>query len=531
LLAAVAASFLVACLNIANLMLIRATARSREAGIRSALGATRLAIFRSVFIESALLAVGGALGGIALAWAALEGISSIATTGLPRLEEVQLDFNVLLAAAALTAAAMLTFGLLPALRLTRVDPERALEAGGRSATDSANRMRGRNLLVSAEVGLSVTLMIVAGLLLVSFVRLNGVERGFDSTNVVTAEIGLPTVRYQDNDSRLRFWKALRAELTAAQGVRDAGFTSVLPLLGNFFGSTAIREGEQPAAEDQPGVQYRFISVGYLDAIGVPILRGRNLTADDYERSSAIVSERTAGLLWGDANPIGRRFHWNEPDNLFEVVGVVPDVPSVDLETEPGPIVYRPLPGTGDGYQVTSYASVALRMAGNPDTAASILRRAVASLDPDLAISRLQTMEQIEDASVGGRRFQLYLVGAFGVASLLIAVLGIYSVLAYAVSARHHELAMRIALGASRSDVFSLVLGQGMRPVLVGIGLGLAGAIALGRMLSSLLFGVAPNDATTIAVVVAVTCVAAFVASLLPARRATGTSVLAVLRYE
>jgi hypothetical protein len=306
---------------------------------------------------------------------------------------------------------------------------------------------------------------------------------------------------------------------------------MLPLLGNFFGSTAIREGEQPAAEDQQSVQYRFVSEGFLEAIGVPVLRGRLLTADDYERNSAIVSERTARLLWDDANPLGRRFHWNEPDNLFEVIGVVRDVPSVDLAIEPAPIVYRPLTATGGGDEVTSYASVAVRMEGSPDTAASILRRAVAALDPDLAISRVQTMEQIEHASVGSRRFQLYLVGAFGAASLLIAVIGIYSVLAYAVSARRHELAMRIALGASRSNVFSLVLGQGMRPVLFGIALGLAGAAALGRLLSSLLFGVTSTDPTTITVVVMVTCLAALLASILPARKATGTSVLAVLRYE
>ncbi|HUF73299.1 MAG TPA: ABC transporter permease [Gammaproteobacteria bacterium] len=435
-------------------------------------------------------------------------------------------------AAAVTVAAMLVFGLIPALKLMRTDPERALETGGRSAIDSAGRMRGRQALVSAELALSVTLMIVAGLLVASFMRLNAVERGFDSTNVVTAEVSLPFVRYQDNDSRRRFWDGLRAELIAAPGVVEAGFTSVLPLRGNFFGSTAIREGEQPPAEEQPRVQYRFISEGYLSAIGVPLLRGRYLTANDYENSgAAVISERTARLLWGDENPLGRRFHWNQPELPFEVVGVVPDVPSVNLETEPNPIVYRPMTATGSGYQVTTLASIALRMAGQPSTGPSILRRAVASLDKDLALSRLQTLEQIESASVGERRFQLYLVGGFGISSLLIAALGIYSVLAYAVSVRHHELAMRMALGARRGRVLALVLRQGMRPVLVGIGLGVVGAIALGRLLSSLLFGVAPTDATTIATVVAVTLTTALLASVLPARRAAGTSVLRALRYE
>jgi putative ABC transport system permease protein len=531
LLAAVGAAFLVACLNIANLMLVRATARSREAGIRSALGATRLAIFRSVFIESALLALAGAAGGVVLAVAALGAFRSLAATMLPRVDALELDWFVLVAAIGLTVVAMLIFGLFPALRLTRVDPERALESGGRSSTDSAGRMRGRQVLVSVEVGLSVMLMIVVGLLVASFLRIDATERGFDSTNVVTGEVSLPYVRYRNGDGLLRFWNALRRELTAAPGVVDAGFTSVLPLRGNFFGSTAIREGEAPPAEEQPSVQYRFISEGYLAAMGIPLLRGRYLTEDDYARNSAVISERTARLLWGDENPIGRRFHWNDPGNLFEVVGVVPDVPSIDLETEPTPIVYRPLTGTGDGNQVTSQAAIALRMSGSPESGASILRRAVASLDKEVAISRLQTMDQIESASVGERRFQLYLVGTFGVASLLIAALGIYSVLAYAVSARLHELAMRMALGARSSSVFSLVLKQGMRPVLVGILLGVAGAIAAGRMLSSLLFGVSPTDATTIVTVVAVTLGAALLASVLPARRAAGTSVLRILRYE
>jgi putative ABC transport system permease protein len=531
LLAAVAAAFLVACLNVANLMLVRATARSREAGIRSALGATRLAIFRSVFIESVLLALAGAAGGIALAWTALKGVKSLAVTGLPRLAEVQLDWTVLAAAVALTVIAVLAFGLVPALKLTRIDPERALETGSRCVTETSGRIRGRQLLVAVEVALSVTLSIVAGLLLVSFVRLGAVDRGFDSTNVVTAEVSLPAVRYPDNESRLQFWNALRAELTAAPGTTEAGLTSALPLRGNYFGSTAIREGERPPAEEQLIVQYRFISEGYLSAIGIPLLRGRYLNEDDYDRNSAVVSERTARLLWGDANPIGRRFHWNDPEHPFEVVGVVPDVPSIDLETAPTPIVYRPFAAAGDGALVISSSSIAVRLDGNLTAGASILRRAVKSLDPDLAISRLQTMEQIESASVRSRRFQLYLVGSFGLASLLIAALGIYSVLAYAVSARHHELAMRMALGAHRRSVLSFVLKQGLRPVLAGIGLGLIGAIALGRMLSGFLYGVAPTDATTFAVVVAVTLLAAVLASVFPARRAVRTSVLTVLRYE
>jgi ABC-type antimicrobial peptide transport system permease subunit len=237
------------------------------------------------------------------------------------------------------------------------------------------------------------------------------------------------------------------------------------------------------------------------------------------------------LLWGDENPLGRRFHWNQPDLLFEVVGVVADVHSVNLETDPVPIVYRPLTATGSGFFVMTYGAIAVQMEGAASLGASVIREAVAAIDRDIAVANLQTLEQIESASVGERRLQLYLVAAFGIASLIIAALGIYSVLAYATSTRSHELAMRMALGAARTNVLLLVLCQGMQPVLIGVAFGLTAAIAFGRMLESLLFEVSPTDTLTLATVVAVTLIAAVLASVLPARRAARTPLLSALRYE
>lgn len=531
LLAAVAVALIVACLNIANLMLVRATARVRETGIRSALGATRVTIFRTVFVEGTVLATLGAMIGIALAIVALRLFASAAPASLPRVDDVGLDWTALLIAVGLTVTATLVFGLVPAFRLTRVDPERALEASARSDARFGGSMHGRQTLVSVEVGLSVVLMVIAGLLLASFVRLGEVERGFDAANVLTADVNLPAARYSDQASRLNFWNGLRAELLEAPGVSAAGVTSVVPLRGNFFGSTALREGEQPPDAEHPGVQYRFVTEGYFEAMGIPVVRGRRLTRDDYGGLAAVVSQQTANLLWGDESPIGRRFHWNQPELLFEVVGVVPDVHSLNLETDPTPIVYRPITGAGDGFSVVTFGTVSLRLDGGASIGVSALRSALAQLDPDIAVSNVQTMEQIEKASVAERRLQLFLVGAFGLASLVIAVLGIYSVLAYATSTRRHELALRMTLGADRRNVLALVMSQGLKPVLIGIGLGLVASIAVGQLLEALFFEVAPTDARTLMTVVVVTLAAAVLASLLPARRAASAPLMTAIRDQ
>lgn len=532
LLAAVGSMLLVACLNIANLMFVRATNRSGEAALRAALGATKLAIFRSIFIESTLLAGAGAVAGIALAWATLATVKAAAAAVLPRIAEVEISVPVLAVAVVLTILSTLAFGLLPAVMLTRVDPQTSLREAGRSSTNGHRRMLGRQILITAEVGLSVAVLIIAGLLLASFLRLDSVDRGFDASNVLTAEVSLPAIRYfGDNDQVTRFWNGLLDELESSRGVVSAGITSFLPLRGNLWGSTAIREGEQPPASEHPSVQYRFVSAGYFRALGLPLLAGRALEVYDYDRNSAVVSEGTARLLWGDANPIGRRFHWADPDLLFEVVGVVPDVPSQDLATTPTPIVYRPFTASGDGSIAITAAAVAIRTEGDPSPAAPLLRRAVASLDPELSISNVQTMQQVESASLGERRFQLLLIGAFAVASLSIAGIGIYAVLAYVVTARTHELAMRMALGAQRSRIMSLVIRQGMRPVLAGLIIGVPAAVAVGRAIASLLYAVEPTDQATLAAVVAVTLLAALAAAVLPARRAARPSLLESLRHR
>jgi putative ABC transport system permease protein len=508
---------------------VRAAARTGEASVRAALGAPRFAIFRGVLIESVLLACAGTVAGIALAAAAVTAFKAFGAAALPRAQDVTIDGGVLAIAVGLALLCTVTVGLVPAIRMTRTEPQDALRSAGRAVGDSPRARRFRQLLVAAEVALSVGLLIAAGLLLTSFARLGAVERGFDAANVLTASIGLPQTRYPDDDARAAFQRELLGDLRSRPGIVAAGMTSALPLRGRNWGSSAVAEGTSPPLADRPSVDYRFVSEGYLEAMGIPILQGRAFRASDFGRDVAVLSEGTAKLLWPDGDFVGRRFHRGTPDELFEVVGIVPDVHSTDLAQQPTPIVYTPVKTTM-GF-VFPVASIAIRAQGNPEAAVGMLRAAVAALDRELAIASVRTMTEIERASLAQRRFQLALVVVFGSATLVIAALGIYSLLAYTVASRTQEIAVRIALGAQPPRVRAMVLREGLRPVTVGLALGIGGALLLGRLLSSLLFEVAPTDPATFTAVAAVTLAAAFLAAWVPARRAARTPLLTALRYE
>jgi predicted permease len=531
LLAAVAAALVVACINIANLMLVRATTRSREAGVRVALGASRLAIFRGVLIESVLLAAAGAAAGVGAAAAALKLFTALAGTALPRADAVTLDGTALIVALVLAFTATVAVGLVPAVRLTRVDPQEVLREGSRGLTDAPGRRRVTRALVTLEVALSVSLLTVAGLLLTSFMRIDSVKRGFEPSNVLTAQIGLPRVRYPDDSSKLAFYSALQRELDAQPGVAGVGVTSALPLAGNNWGSTVTPEGMRLAPEQRLGVDYRFVSPGYLEAMGIRLLAGRSVEDRDDGRFVAVLSESVVRRYWPEGDVVGRRFVRGDPGpqgNVFEIIGVVPDVHSADLTTEPKPLVYVPLSA---GFGVWPMVSIAVRTERDPAMAAELVRRTVAALDPELAVSRIRTMSEVEGASLRQRRFQLILAVAFGAASLLIAALGTYSVVAYDVARRAHDISLRMALGADARRVAAGVLKHGMQPVVIGVLAGVSVAIVLGRYLTSLLFDVSPADPATLAGVCAVTLVAALLASWLPARRAARASPVEALRHS
>jgi len=530
LLAGVFAALLVACFNIANLMLARGTRRAREAAVRGALGAPRIAIFRGALIESALLGAGGAIGGVIVALVGIGTFVSIISASLPRARAIELDGSVLSLIALLALGSTVAFGLLPALRATRIDPQRTLRAGGRSFTDTAERGRASQALVSLEVALSTSLLVIAGLLLTSFVRLEGVERGFSADNVLTAGVSLPFARYPNDDARLAFYESLLGRLEQAPGVVAAGVTSALPLTGNNWGSTAMPLGVNLPAEERPFVQYRFISPGYLEAMGIPILAGRSFEPREYGDYVAVISERTALAVWGEPRPIGRRFHMGDSDeHSYEVIGIVPDVPSEDLAAVPVPLVYVPLAATPG--LVFPTASISVRTIGDPIAAVGFLREIVRTLDPSLALASVRTMREVEAETLGERRFQLVLAIAFGGASLLIAALGTYAMLSYGVAARASELAVRLALGAPAAAIRRLVLRRGMRPVLIGLAAGIVVALVCGRFLSSLLYAVVPGDPATLATVAAIMLAAALLACWVPARRAARMHLVETLRCE
>ncbi|HEX5047505.1 MAG TPA: ADOP family duplicated permease [Gammaproteobacteria bacterium] len=527
LLAAVAAAFAVACLNIANLMLARAKVRSREVGIRAALGASRFAIFRGVLVESSILAAAGAAAGVIIAASALAWLRSAAAT-LPRVEELRIDMPALLAALALTAIATLVIGTLPAIRMTRAAPQESLRVARGAVGDSPRGARFRQSLVVAEVGLTVGLLVAAGLLLTSFVRLNAVDRGFDPTNVLTAQIGLPAATYRDNAAKLAFYDALLADARGRPGARAAGVTSALPLRGRSWGAEAVPAGTDPPVQERLEVDYRYVSAGYLEAIGVRLVAGRTLEPTDMGRKVAVLSAATARALWPEGGAVGRRFYNGAPDDTFEVVGVVSDAYSSSLEADPTPLVYEPLTAT---FFVFTPVSIAIRTSGEPLAAVAMLRSAVAALDPTLALSRIETMAAIDDAALAARRFQMLLVAAFAAAALLIASLGSYSVLAYSVATRTQEIAMRMALGADQGTIVAMVLRQGLKPVLIGLLAGIAAALALGRFLAGMLYGVEPSDPATLLSVVGVILISALIASWVPAWRAANAPPLEALRDQ
>jgi putative ABC transport system permease protein len=522
---AVGIAFLAACVNIANLMLARATTKTRETAVRTAIGASRVAIFRTVIVESAVLALAGTALGVALGAIFLEGFIRLAPPGVPRLDEIAMDWTALLAGVALFTIATLAFGVLPAVRTARADPYEGLRASSPSFSDGGGRLR--QGLVSIEVALSVTLLVAAGLLLASFGRLQGVDRGFDAGGVLTANFNLPAASYGDREARLRFYDALVERLEGAPGIVAAGVTSLLPLRGRQWGGLAVPEGANTPPEEALQVQYRWVSPNYFRAMGLPLRAGRPILPDDRNRVVAVVSESIARTLWPQADAVGRRFSRGDGQELTEIVGVVPDVHTETLEGERTPIVYAPLWEP----QGVPPSTIVVRTLGDARAAAGPLREAVAALDRDLPLSNVQTMHQVEAEVLAERRLQLLLMTAFAAASLLLAGIATYSVLAYAIVRRTREMAIRMALGAPGAQVRAMVFREGIQPVLAGVAIGVTAALLAGQLLSGLLYAVRPTDPVTFAAVVAVTLSAAAFACWLPARRLARTPLLNALRDE
>jgi predicted permease len=533
LLGAVGLVLLIACANAANLLLARATARQREIAVRTALGAGRSRLVRQMLTESLLIALIGGVCAIAIAVVGVRTLVALLPAGFPRADTIHVNAAVFAFTLLVALATGVLFGLAPALQAARTDVQDTLRAGGRGAGGSRGHLRLRSVLVVGEVSLACLLLIGAGLMLRSFVNLLRADPGFRPEHLLTARVSLPDATYKPLET-LRFWGRLAESLNSVAGIRAAGVGTDLPWTGyddNIGGFTI--EGKKPPADQEFHARYHVASPGYFRAMGIPLVRGRFFTAGDNMKGTPamIVNRSMARRYWPNEDALGKRItfddHPKEKD-WMTIVGIVgdvkdkPDSPAAEMALW-WPIDQTPVSVNG--------MAVAVRGSSEPALLANDLRRAVRQLDPTLAVANISSMDDIADANVSTPRFALFLVALFAGLALTLAAIGIYGVISYAVSQRTQEFGLRMALGAQPGDVRRLVLRQGVKLALAGVALGLVGALALGRVLWSLLYQVSAADPVTFASVSAIAIAVAVLACYLPARRATAVDPANALRSE
>ncbi|HEY7211320.1 MAG TPA: ADOP family duplicated permease, partial [Bryobacteraceae bacterium] len=530
LLGAVALLLLIACVNIANLLLAKATARSRELRIREALGASRSRIVRLVLVESLLLALGGTAFGLLLAGWGLTLIRAAEIARVPRLSEVHLNGWVLAVALLLAVASAVCSGLVPAVQSSSGNISAALREDDRAQTASRGQSRLRAALVIAEVALAMILLVGAGLLTRSFGKLLTVERGFSTSKRVIAAINLPATY---NDARAaHVTRGLLERVRALRGVRAAGVVNSKPIVGwdpgMEFGAS---DSALSLSSAVPWASWRFVSTGYFPAMGISLLKGRDFSDDDFryrEVRHVIISTAIAEMLWPGQDPIGHHmFLWKGQGNkLAEVIGVVANTRDHGLDADPTRIVYIPFMG-----QTSSPVQLIVHSSYSPSRLASALRAILASIEPGVPVSEVETLDDLVTHSLGSQQLNTVLLSTFALLALLLTLSGIYAVLSYAVARRTQEIGIRVALGASHRGILALVFRQGMRPVFAGIAVGIAGSLGLTHLLSSLLFQINPVDLPSYFCVTLLIVVAALLACLLPARRALRVDPLIALRNE
>ncbi len=523
---AVALVLLIACANVANILLARAGAREREIAVRMAMGASRRRIVRQLLTESVLMsALGGALG-VLLAWIAVTVVAKLGPASISQLSRARVDLGVLAFTAGIVLVTGLVFGTAPALAASRPDMYETLKEGGRSAADSRRRSRLRSALVAAEVAIALVLMVGASLLLGSLLRLQRANPGFNPEGVLTASVTLPQARYANPEQRVEFFRALMERVNAVPGVQAAGVTSSLPFGGVNSGQVLLAEGAPPPRPgEMPILYYRYVTPGYFRAMRVPLLRGRLLEDSDNGRVPvAVINETLAKRFWPDKDPIGKRF--GNGRDWITVVGVVSDVKHMSLLKAPESEYYVPYQQGPQPDMV-----IAVRTASDPLRFAPALRGAVQEIDGDLPISQVALLTERIAKSIGSQRFAALLLGIFAAVALALAVVGIYGVMSYAVTRRTQEIGVRMALGADRAAVVRMVVGHAALVAGAGLAIGLAGGAALTRMIRSMLYETSATDPSVFAGVSAVLGVAALVAAYVPARRAARVDPTVALRHE
>jgi putative ABC transport system permease protein len=530
LLGAVAFVLLIACVNVANLLLARAAARRREVALRTALGATRWRLVRQFLTESVLLYGLGGVAGLAVAAVIIRLLVAYGPRNIPRLEEVSLDARALAFTFGVSVAVGLLFGIVPALRASREDLAGTLREA-RASGESFARNRLRGTLVVVEVALSFVLLVGAGLLVESFVRVRGVDPGFNPDGVVVAQMRLPN-HYDTPEKEAAVVDRLLASLAAMPGARAVAGAGNLPLGGGGFYSASafIREGDPVAKESERQTMIVPVTADYFRAMEIQLLRGRGLSVDDNRLGSPpviVVNETIAARYYPGQDPVGKRVWFvDEEETPREIVGVVRDIRNAGLDTPPDPITYMPLLQR----PLNSLAFV-VRAEGDPASLVPAIKAATREVDPLVAVFQARALSEIVAESVSGRRFQMALLTSFAFLALLLAAVGVYGVMSYSVARRTNEIGVRVALGATTGSVTRLVVGQGTRLALAGIALGLAGALALSRVLESTLYGVSPTDVRTLATAAALLAGVAVLACYIPARRAARVDPVAALRHE
>ncbi len=534
LLGAVVLILLISSANVANMLLARATARQKEIAIRTALGAGRWRLVRQLLTESVLLAlIGGTLGILIALW----GVDLLAAFGppdLPRIREVSIDNRVLGFTFAVSLLTGLVFGLVPALQASRPNLNESLKESGRGSTGGAGRQRVRSLLVVTEVALSLILLVGAGLLIKSFLRLQSVSPGFDSKNVLTMQLNLSGPNYSNNEGRMiTFHDQLLDRLKTLPGVESASTRTFVPLDADSFALLSfLVEGHPANPADRSTAYYNTVSPEYFQTMRIPLVKGRQFGERDVKKSAAvaIVNETLARRYFPNEDPLGKRITLNDRDPKEEdwatIVGVVGDTKPLRLDAEPTAEMYMPF-----DQRPENFMSLMIRARSDPASLASAIRNEVLALDKDQPVYSIRTMDRMLAESVAGPRFRTLLLALFAAVGLILAAVGIYGVISYAVTQRTHEIGVRMALGAQRGDVIKLVVSQGMILASIGVAIGLLGAFAVTRVMTGLLFGVAATDAPTFMAVSFLLTGVALVACYIPARRATRVDPMVALRYE
>jgi putative ABC transport system permease protein len=524
---AVGLVLLIACANVANLLLVRAAARQKEIALRTALGASRPRIMRQMITESVLLAiVGGALGAL-LAQFGVDLLVTLSLDNIPRTVTVRVDATVLLFTFLISLATGLLFGLAPAFRTLQVNLIESLKEGTRGASETATRNRTRSLLVVFESAIAVVLLIAAGLLVRSLIALQGVNPGFDPNNVLTMRMDLARNKYDTPEKTANFLTELETRIGNLPGVETVGFITELPLSGRLNDVPFTVEGRPPVTIDQAfGADFRRINQNYFSALRIPLLRGRNFTAQELrqEEKPVIVSQQLVDQVFPNEEPLGKRLIMGIGDSRHEIIGVVGDIRHNSLGGPPAATMYFP--------NVDSpFTNLVVRSKTDPTSIAAGLRREIQAMDPDQPVAAVKPMTAWVEGSVSSQRYRTTLLGLFAALAMVLAATGIYGVMSYTVAQRTHEIGVRMALGARQSDVLALVVRQGMLLAIVGVVLGLIGAFWLTRVMATLLFQVTARDPITFAVVAALLIAVAFVACFVPALRATKVDPLVALRYE